>query len=121
MVQRSVVFGVVGEVKTPYSKKRMPLDPALAEILFRSRRKTAPQAKVGDWAFSNPATGQPWWPGWMLEQRLVPAAAQVGIGRVGWHTYRHGYSTMLRSLKVDVKVQQARSAPFCSLTGRLSS
>jgi hypothetical protein len=30
MVQRSVVFGVVGEVKTLYSKKRMPLDPALA-------------------------------------------------------------------------------------------
>ena len=42
MVQRSVVFGVVGEVKTPYSKKRMPLDPGLAEILFRYRRPSKP-------------------------------------------------------------------------------
>ncbi|PYV54926.1 MAG: hypothetical protein DMG98_16930, partial [Acidobacteria bacterium] len=45
MVQRSVVFGVVGEVKTRYSKKRMPLDPALAEVLFRYQRGTAPEAK----------------------------------------------------------------------------
>ena len=105
-IQRSVVFGVVGEVKTPYSSKRMPLDPALAEVLFRYRRETAPQAKAGDWVFCNPATGQPWRPGWMLERKLVPAAAKVGIGRIGWHTFRHSYSTLLRSLQVDVKVQQ---------------
>jgi integrase len=42
----------------------------------------------------------------MLEQKLVPAATKVGIGRIGWHTFRHSYSTLLRSLKVDVKVQQ---------------
>ena len=106
LVQRSVVFGFVGEVKTPNSRKRMPLDPALAEVLFRYRRETAPQAKSGDWVFCNPATGQPWRPEWMREQKLVPAAAKVGIGRIGWHTFRHSYSTMLRSLKVDVKVQQ---------------
>jgi integrase len=106
MVQRSVVFGVVGEVKTPYSRKRMPLDSALAEILLRYQRETARQAKAGDWLFWNPATGQPWRPGWMLEQKLVPAATKVGIGRIGWHTFRHSYSTLLRSLKVDVKVQQ---------------
>ena len=105
-IQRSVVFGVVGEVKTPYSSKRMPLDPALAEVLFRYRQETAPQAKAGDWVFCNPATAKPWRPGWMLDQKLVPAAAKVGIGRIGWHTFRHSYSTMLRSLKVDVKVQQ---------------
>jgi integrase len=105
-VQRSVVFGVVGEVKTPYSRKRMPLDPALAEILFRYRRETAPQAHAIDWVFRNPATQQPWRPGWMLDQKLVPAAAKIGIGRIGWHTFRHSYSTMLRSLKVDLKVQQ---------------
>ena len=106
MVQRSVVFGVVGEVKTRYSKKRMPLDPALAEVLFRYQRGTAPEAKPKDWVFPNPTTGKPWRPGWMQQQKLVPAAAKIGIGRIGWHTFRHSYSTMLRSLKVDVKVQQ---------------
>jgi len=105
-VQRSVVFGVVGEVKTPYSRKRMPLDPALAEILFRYRRENVPQAQAINWLFQNPATQQPWRPGWMLDQKLVPAAAKIGIGRIGWHTFRHSYSTMLRSLKVDLKVQQ---------------
>ena len=42
----------------------------------------------------------------MQQQKLVPAAAKIGIGRIRWHTFRHSYSTMLRSLKVDVKVQQ---------------
>jgi len=31
---------------------------------------------------------------------------RAGIGKIGWHTFRHTYSTMLRSLGVDVKVQQ---------------
>jgi len=106
MVQRSMVFGVVGEVKTRYSRKRMPLDPALAELLFRYQRKTAAEAKPNDWVFANPATGQPWRPGWMQQRKLVPAAAEIGIGRIGWHSFRHSYSTMLRSLKVDIKVQQ---------------
>jgi integrase len=26
--------------------------------------------------------------------------------KIGWHTFRHTYSTMLRSLGVDMKVQQ---------------
>jgi hypothetical protein len=25
----------------------------------------------------------------MLERKLVPAATKVGIGRIGWHTFRH--------------------------------
>lgn len=36
----------------------------------------------------------------------VPAAERAGIGKIGWHTFRHTYSTMLRSMGVDVKVQQ---------------
>jgi integrase len=105
-VQRSVVFGVVGEVKTRYSRKRMPLDPALAERLFEYQRTTAPGSKADDWVFPNPDTGQPWTPGWMRQQKLVPAAVSLGFGRIGWHTFRHSYSTMLRSLEVDIKVQQ---------------
>lgn len=27
-------------------------------------------------------------------------------GRIGWHTFRHSYSSLLRQLGVDVKVQQ---------------
>ena len=31
---------------------------------------------------------------------------RAGIGKIGWHTFRHTYSTMLRSAGTDVKVQQ---------------
>jgi hypothetical protein len=37
---------------------------------------------------------------------LKPAAAQAGIGKIGWHTFWHTYSTMLRAAGVDVKVQE---------------
>jgi len=29
-----------------------------------------------------------------------------GIGRIGWHTFRHSHSTLLHALGVDLKVQQ---------------
>ena len=37
---------------------------------------------------------------------LVPAAKKTGIGRVGWHSFRHSHSTLLHALGVDLKVQQ---------------
>jgi integrase len=40
------------------------------------------------------------------ENRLVPAAKKIWIGRIGWHTFRHSHSTLLHSLGVDLKVQQ---------------
>lgn len=34
LVRRAIVDGVVGDVKTKYSQSGLPLDPALAEVLF---------------------------------------------------------------------------------------
>lgn len=43
----------------------------------------------------------------MLERQIKPAAETAQIGTdIGWHTFRHTYSSMLRQLGVDVKVQQ---------------
>lgn len=106
LVQRSVVLGAVGDVKTRYSRKRMPLDPALAELLFSFKARSAPDANASNWVFANPDTGNPWWSGRIQQKTLAPAAKKAGIGSIGWHTFRHTYSTLLRSLKVDVKVQQ---------------
>ena len=42
-----------------------------------------------------------------LANHIKPAAITAGLGNsVGWHTFRHTYSSMLRQLGVDVKVQQ---------------
>jgi site-specific recombinase XerD len=38
---------------------------------------------------------------------IRPVAKELGIDkRIGWHTFRHSYSTILRSLGTDIKVQQ---------------
>jgi hypothetical protein len=40
---------------------------------------------------------------------FLPESA--GVGPIGWHSFRHSYSTLLRSLQVDLKVQQN----FCGI------
>jgi len=105
-IQRSWVAGVEDEVKTLYSKKWMPVDPILAELLLELKGRTATLAKDTDWVFVNPETGKPYWPGRLQEHHLVPAGKAAKIRRIGWHTFRHTYSTLLRAFGVDVKVQQ---------------
>ena len=44
---------------------------------------------------------------WPNSRELVcPCAANVGLGRIGWHTFRHSHSSLLHALGVDLKVQQ---------------
>ncbi len=62
-----------------------------------------------DWVFASLWTKckQPLWPDNLLRRWIQPAARRVGISRrVGWHTFRHTYSTLLRANGEDVKVVQ---------------
>lgn len=60
-----------------------------------------------DWLFPSPyGTGRPRWPWTIQRDHLLPAGLRAGLGRIGWHSFRHSYSTLLRSLQVDLKVQQ---------------
>jgi integrase len=107
-VRRAIVDGFVGEVKTKYSESGLPLDPALAEVLFNWKRKSL-FAQESDWVFaSNQKAGElPLRSDRMLARLIKPAAVAAQVGaEIGWHTFRHTYSTMLRQLGVDVKVQQ---------------
>ena len=59
--------------------------------------------------FASPWTKrkQPLWPDSLLRRWIQPAAKRVGITkRLGWHTFRHTYSTLLRANGEDVKVVQ---------------
>ncbi len=105
-IRQAYVYGVEGDVKTQASHRWMPLDHLLAEKLRRHKAKFAPFAGSEDWAFANPVTGKPYWPGRIQKNWLVPAAEKAGIGRIGWHTFRHSHSTLLHALGVDLKVQQ---------------
>jgi integrase len=106
IIRRSWVYGQVGDVKTKYSNRWVPLDQELANVLKEHKVRTASWVRGADWVFANPQTGMPWWPSRIVEHWLRPAGIAAGIGHIGWHTFRHSYSTLLRSLAVDVKVQQ---------------
>jgi integrase len=105
-IRQSYVYGKPGAVKTPASQRWMPLDPSLAKKLRHHQLRNASPADKDDWVFANPDTGKPYWPGRIQENWLVPAAENVGIGRIGWHTFRHSHSSLLHALGVDLKVQQ---------------
>jgi integrase len=108
LVRRAIVGGVVGDVKTKYSESGLPLDPALAEVLFTWKRASMFGAEA-DWVFasSQKAGELPFRSSKMLEDQIKPAAKAAELGEgIGWHTFRHTYSCMLRQLGVDLKVQQ---------------
>ena len=105
-IRQAYVYGRQGEVKTRTSQKCMPLDRSLADKLRQHRLRFASRPNIENWVFANPETGKPYWPGRVQENWLVPAAMKMGIGRIGWHTFRHSHSTMLHALGVDLKVQQ---------------
>jgi len=49
----------------------------------------------------------PYWPDSLLKLVLKKPAVRAKITkRVGWHTFRHSYSTQLRANGTDIKVQQ---------------
>jgi integrase len=54
LVQRSIVHGRVGDVKTEYSRDSVPLDPALVEALLRHKERSC-STRAG-WLFANPVT-----------------------------------------------------------------
>lgn len=107
LVRRALVMGREGDVKTKYSKKRLPLDPGLAQAILEHRGKYAVGTEATDWVFCNPDTMRPWWPHRIQSRWLRRAGKLAGVGEdIGWHTFRHSYSSLLRQLGVDLKVQQ---------------
>ena len=107
-VTRSVVYGVVGPCKTESSQKPVPLHPLLAETLAQWRERSA-NRKSEDWVFpSRRYRGRkPCWGHAILRRYIRPAAKNQGIEkRIGWHTFRRTYATLLRSVGTEFKVMQ---------------
>ena len=107
-VQRSFVDGAIGPCKTEISRQPVPLDGIAVEGLL-AWREFCSYGSDADWVFgSERAFGKlPVWPDSLRTKILQPAAKRVGISKqVGWHTFRHTYSTLLKSNGEDVKVVQ---------------
>jgi integrase len=66
-------------------------------------------AASSDWVFASPTVfgKMPVWAISSLQRVLQPAAKRAKITkRIGWHTFRHTYSSLLSEYGNDVKVVQ---------------
>lgn len=113
-IVRSVISNHVGPAKNEYRQGPLPLDPALANMLDEWREQ-AQFIEETDWVFASPyfpdENGRggkyPYSMRHVAEDHLWPAAKAAGLGeKIGWRTFRRTYSSLLRKLGVDIKVQQ---------------
>jgi integrase len=102
-VERSFV-GEINPTKTAASEGNLPLGPELIEALLLLRSRTPYKAET-DYVFAND-NGKPRWQGVLLTDHIKPAAVRAGIGKIGWHTLRHTYSTLLHDLGAPLAVQK---------------
>lgn len=107
-VLRSFVDGSIGPCKTEISQQPVPLDDLVLEEL-QSWRLVCGYPEQTDWVFASYQTfgKMPMWPDSLRRKVLQPTAKKVGIQkRIGWHTFRHTYSSLLAHTGNDVRVVQ---------------
>jgi integrase len=96
-------------MKTEASRKPVPLDAGLADVLMQWRAQCAYNQPT-DFLFASPEKDgkQPIWPNSAMEKHIRPAAKRAGIGkRIGWHVFRHSFGTLIKSQGADVATTQA--------------
>jgi len=84
------------------------MHPTLADALTRWRKRCT-YIRPEDWVFASKRYRgrRPYWGQAILRKYISPAAQRVGIQkRFGWHTFRHTYSTLLRSVGTEFKAMQ---------------
>src|SRR3989442_4436143 len=82
--------------------------PILADALLQWK-KGIRYPNADDWVFASKRYRgrRPIWGQAILRKYIRPVAQSVGIEkRFGWHTFRHTYSTLLRSVGTEFKVMQ---------------
>jgi integrase len=108
-LSRGIVRQSIGEMKTEASRKPLPLDAGLADVLTRWRA-VCPYNQPSDYIFgSSQMQGkQPLWPNSAMEDHIRPAAIRAGIEkRIGWHVFRHSFGTLVKATGADVATTQA--------------
>jgi integrase len=103
-VRESVFEGTFQLPKTQRARRTIPLGPR-AVALLKQHREVAIRLEPDDLVFSN-TKGQPFREAKLLQRVLQPAAAEVGLGRLTWHQFRHVHSSLLNDLGVPAKIAQ---------------
>jgi integrase len=107
-VMRSIVQNVVGVCKTESSQKPVPAHDDLIAALRQWQIQT-PYRSPESWVFASPQHRgrRPYLAQQIMRRHILPVAQKLGITkRIGWHTFRHTYSTLLRSTGAELKIMQ---------------
>lgn len=105
-VERGIVRQIVDDVKTDGSRKTIYLDSSLIGAL-KSWRKRSSFTEAQDWIFASPTQlgAVPWSYPWVWVT-FQKAAEASGLVKLGTHSLRHTYRSLLDSLGTPIAVQQ---------------
>lgn len=110
-VHRSIVHNTkkrLWKCKSETSRRPVPLDDFMLEELEAWKKGTV-YSRNSDWVFASPASNGDWpyWPQTIMVRVVRPAAVAAKVTkRIGWHTFRHSYTSLLKANGEDVKVVQ---------------
>ncbi len=105
LIQRSIVHGREGDVKTEYSRDSVPMDEALIQVLLDHKERW-PSTPRG-WVFANPGTGRPYHQDTIQQNHIREAGKEAGLGDgIGWKTFRHSYRSWMDDTHAPISVQK---------------
>ncbi|MGE5056730.1 MAG: tyrosine-type recombinase/integrase [Acidobacteriota bacterium] len=105
-IDRSIVNQTVEDVKTVESRRNMPLDSSLIDVL-KAWKQTSKFSAASDWMFASPSQlGRLPWSYDQVWRVYKKAASAAGIGTLGTHSLRHTYRSLLDSVGTPLAVQQ---------------
>jgi integrase len=104
LIQRSAVGERLNKLKTEYSQDEVPLEGGF--ILELKKWQALCLESEGGWPFPSAVTGRPYHADSIRADHLIPTGLQLGLGRIGFHTFRHTYRAWLDETGAPVGVQQ---------------
>lgn len=105
-IERSIVAQNVDEPKTGESRKELPMDDSLLEVLKLWRQAT-PFPSPEDWVFASTVQlGRLPWSYDQIWRVYQKAGLAAGIGKLGTHSLRHTYRSWLDAVGTPIAVQQ---------------
>jgi len=107
-IQRTIIESRVYErTKTEASAADLPLDDDLIHLLLDWRGKSKFNRDT-DWVWASPHRGgeMPYHFQSMQKEHIVPASVRAGLGKIGWHTFRHTYRSWLNAIGTPLGVQK---------------
>lgn len=107
-IQRGIVDGRVGPVKTEYRNKPLPLHERVAALVL-AVYEASPAREPDDYVFASPhsAYEKPYHSYRIQQYVIKPAAIACGLGEgIGWHTLRHSYRSWLDRTGAPIGVQR---------------